>query len=80
MILLELKINKVKKLQRQTESWDIRTWTLEQIRFQIDGFFNRKGISIEEIHVTPQTLELKYFSNYTEENKPNERINPSKRY
>lgn len=79
MILSKLK-NKVKKLQRRTETWDIRTWTVDQIRNQINGFFRRKEIAIEEIHVTPQTLEFRYFDKSDEEKTINKRINPSKRF
>jgi len=67
-------------LQRRTETWDIRTWTLDQIRNQINGFFKRKRIAIEEIHVTPQTLEIRYFDKSSEDKEMNERINPSKRF
>lgn len=79
MILSKLK-NKVKKLQRRTETWDIRTWTVDQIRNQINGFFRRKEIAIEEIHVTPQTLEFRYFDKSNDEKMKNERVNPSKRF
>lgn len=72
MTLLELKI-KVKKLQKRTESWDINEWSLEQIQNKVNGIFKRTGIVIEEIHITPHTLEVRYFE------KPNDTINPSKR-
>lgn len=67
-------------LQKRTESWDIRTWTLDQIRNQINGFFRRKEIAIEEIHVTPHTLEFRYFDKSNDEKTMNDRINPSKRF
>lgn len=67
-------------MQRRTETWDIRTWTIDQIRNQINGFFRRKEIAIEEIHVTPQTLEFRYFDKSNDEKMKNERVNPSKRF
>jgi hypothetical protein len=65
----------VKKLQQRTESWDIRGWSLQQIKDKLNGIFRRKEIAIEEIHVTPQTLRIKYY-----EKESNEVVNPSKRY
>jgi hypothetical protein len=69
----------VKKLQRRTETWDIRTWTVDQIKNQINDFFRRKEIAIEEIHVTPHTLEFRYFDK-DDEKTMNKRVNPSKRF
>jgi hypothetical protein len=63
-------------LKRRTESWNIEGWTLKQIRDQLNGIFRRKEIAIEEIHVTPQILEVKYYDR-AEDNKS---VNPSKRY
>jgi hypothetical protein len=75
MIQLELKTNKVKKLQKRTESWDIRGWSLKQIKDHVNGIFRRKEIAIEELHITPQTLEVRYYENPNE----NVKLNPSKR-
>jgi hypothetical protein len=66
-------------LQRRTETWDIRSWTKKQIKDKINGFFRRKKIEIEEIHIVPSLLEIKYYDMSDEENKVNGQLNPSKR-
>jgi hypothetical protein len=66
-----------KFLQKRTESWNITGWSLDKIRAKINGIFKRKRINIEQIHVTPQTLEVIYYE-WDESDKDS--LNPSKRF
>lgn len=59
-------------MQQRTESWNIKNWSMAQIKEQVNKILDNKDCAIEEIHITPESLEVKYWDKTIS--------NPSKRY